>query len=393
MIDRLPLEKRQPLFTDSFNYMRVMNLLLSVLLVLLSACGGNDEPNPITPKPGVEVKWTITPATVALSAKGETKSVLVDANGEWTVKSDQTWCTVNPAQGFSGQTSLKITTTGNSQTQPRTAKLTFSSGEKSHTYTVSQEGAVIENHVPAGYSLVWEEEFNDTRLGGGKPVLPDTKKWWYENFSKGTVNNELQTYVGGFSGTDTVAAIYDGTLKIIARKKGNDIISARMNTTESWTYGYFEARLRVPGGKGTWPAFWMMPKNFTAWPLDGEIDIMEYVGYQPNIVHSSIHTQSYNHVQGTQKTATKPIQNAETEFHIYAVEWTAGYIKGFVDGEEYFRFDNDGKANKHTWPFDAPFYLKLNLAWGGDWGGAQGVDESKLPAVYEIDYVRVFQKK
>ena len=369
-----------------------MNLILSALLVLLSACGEKNDPNPVTPKPGVDVKWTISPATVALAPKGETKSVIVDANGEWTVESDQSWCTVNPGQGFSGQTSLKITATGNHQTEPRTAQLTFSSGENSHTYTVSQGGAVIENYVPDGYSLVWEEEFNANRLSGGKPALPDTEKWWYETAEPGWVNNELQKYVAGVFNGDTVSAIYDGTLKIIARKQGGNVISARINTTESWTYGYFEARLRVPGGRGTWPAFWMMPKNYTAWPLDGEIDIMEYVGYRPNVVQSSIHTQAYNHVQGTEKTATKAIQNAETEFHIYAVEWTAGYIKGFVDGEEYFRFDNDGKGDKHTWPFDAPFYLKLNLAWGGDWGGSQGVDESKLPATYEIDYVRVYQK-
>lgn len=100
-----------------------------------------------------------------------------------------------------------------------------------------------------------------------------------------------------------------------------------------------------------------------------------------------------NHMIGTQKGAQKTISGAETQFHIYAVEWTADYIKGFVDGEEYFRFNNDGAGNKETWPFNVPFYLKLNLAWGGDWGGAQGVDESKLPATYEIDYVRVYQKK
>lgn len=246
--------------------------------------------------------------------------------------------------------------------------------------------------TPPGYTLAWQEEFNDPRLSDGRSSLPNTAKWWYENLPKGAVNNELQTYVGGFSGTDTVAAIYDGTLRIIARKQGDKVISARINTNESWTYGYFEARLKVPGGKGTWPAFWMMPKNFTAWPLDGEIDIMEYVGYRPNVVQSSVHTETYNHVKKTEKTATKTIRNAETEFHVYALEWTADYIKGFVDGEEYFRFNNDKQNNKHTWPFNAPFYLKLNLAWGGDWGGSQGIDESKLPATYEIDYVRVFQK-
>lgn len=369
-----------------------MNGILALVIWLVS-CGSANEPLPVVPQPPVAVKWTITPATVSLSSKGETRNLIVEANGEWTVMSNQSWLTVNPSRGSNGQTSVKITATGNPGEQPRDALLTFSSGDYGITYTVKQEGAIIANHVPKGYTLVWQEEFNADRLNGGKPALPDMKRWWYEAAEPGWVNNELQTYVdGGFRGTDTVAAIYDGTLKIIARKSGNAILSARINTNESWTYGYFEARLRVPGGKGTWPAFWMMPRDFKQWPLDGEIDIMEYVGYRPNVVQSSIHTQAYNHVQRTEKTATKAIQNAETEFHIYAVEWTADYIKGFVDGEEYFRFDNDEAGNKHTWPFNVPFYLKLNLAWGGDWGGSQGVDESKLPAVYEIDYVRVYQR-
>lgn len=369
-----------------------MNLLLFTLLLVLAACGDKNGPEITPPKPEVEVKWSFNPATIAFSAGGETKSVIVSANGAWTVTSGQAWCTADPKQGYNGQTSLKVTATANHLTTARTAELTFTSGKYSQKYTVTQAAGTIENYVPAGYNKVWSEEFNDERLSGGKPALPNTSKWWYENLPKGAVNNELQTYVGGFRGTDTVAAIHDGTLKIIARKSGADIISARINTLESWTYGYFEARLKMPTGKGTWPAFWMMPKNFTAWPLDGEIDIMEYVGYQPNVVHSTVHTEAYNHMIGTQKGASKTIQNAETEFHIYAVEWTAESIKGFVDGVEYFRFNNDGLNNKHTWPFNAPFYLKLNLAWGGDWGGAQGVDESKLPAIYEIDYVRVYQK-
>jgi beta-glucanase (GH16 family) len=165
-----------------------------------------------------------------------------------------------------------------------------------------------------------------------------------------------------------------------------------MNTAQSWTYGYFEARLILPKGKGTWPAFWMLPKDFKNWPDDGEIDIMEEVGYDPNNVSSSIHCKAYYHSIGTQKTAVKRVPTAQTDFHVYAVEWTADYIYGFVDGVRYFTFVNDKKGNKDTWPFNAPFYLKLNLAWGGDWGGAQGVDESILPAVYEVDYVRVYQK-
>ncbi|NLA62144.1 MAG: family 16 glycosylhydrolase, partial [Bacteroidales bacterium] len=294
--------------------------------------------------------------------------------------------------GYNGQTSLKITASSNHTEASRSAELSFVSGEYNYQYEVTQEAGKIDDYVPSGYTLKWQEEFDETASDNGKPILPIESKWWYENFAKGTVNNELQTYVGGFSGTDTVAYISDGTLKIVAKKQGSDVISARINTTESWTYGYFEARLKVPSGKGTWPAFWMMPQNFESWPRDGEIDIMEYVGYDRNVVHSSVHTQAYNNTINTQKTATKKINNAETEFHIYAVEWTEDKIVGYVDGEAYFTFNNDGMGDIKTWPFNKPFYLKLNLAWGGVWGGAQGIDESALPATFEIDYVRVYQK-
>lgn len=248
-------------------------------------------------------------------------------------------------------------------------------------------------HIPSGYELVWQDEFEPINSASKSNTLPSTEKWWYKIAEPKWVNNELQKYVEGVFEGDTVSYVSEGTLKIVAKKHGDNIISARMNTHESWLYGYFEARLKVPGGKGTWPAFWMLPKDFKSWPRDGEIDIMEYVGYRPNVVQSSVHTKSYNHVQQTEKTATKTIENAETDFHIYAVEWTPDYIKGFVDGEEYFHFDNDKRGNVDTWPFDKPFYLKLNLAWGGNWGGSQGIDDSRLPATYEIDYVRVYQKR
>lgn len=249
-------------------------------------------------------------------------------------------------------------------------------------------GNVEEEDPDAGksYQLVWSDEFDYNGL-------PDSQKWWYETGSNGWGNNELQNYVPGVSGMDTCALVSNGTLKIIVQKKNNQVISVRMNTAESWTYGRFEARLKLPVGKGTWPAFWMMPKNFTSWPEDGEIDIMEEVGYRPNYISSSVHCLAYYHKVGTQKTAERLIATAQTEFHVYAVEWTRDYIYGLVDGVRYFTFLNDKKNNKNTWPFNTPFYLKLNLAWGGDWGGAQGLDETALPATYEIDYVRVYQKK
>lgn len=245
-------------------------------------------------------------------------------------------------------------------------------------------------NIPSDYSLVWQDEFNEG-------TLPN-KEWWFETGNHGWGNNELQNYVDRTLGKDTVAKIQDGILTITALKldklyQGSDIISARMNTVKSWKYGYFEARAKVPGGKGTWAAFWMMPKHFTAWPLDGEIDIMEYVGYRPNVTQATTHTDLYNHTINTEKTGTKDIQNAETEFHVYGLEWTEDQITGYVDGIAYFTFKNDHLGDKRTWPFDTPFYLKLNLAIGGNWGGLQGVSEDIFPAKYEIDYVRVYQKK
>lgn len=249
-----------------------------------------------------------------------------------------------------------------------------------------------EMNTPLGYELVWNDEFNEVRGASGKAAMPDETEWWYETGSSGWGNNEIQNYIAGVSGNDTCAVVSDGALKIIAKRQGSEVLSIRMNTIKSWTYGYFEARLKLPSGKGLWPAFWMMPQEFTAWPADGEIDIMEEVGYDPNRIHSSIHTTAYNHKEGTQRTATKIVHGAEGNYHVYALEWTEDYIKGFVDGEEYFYFENDKANNYDTWPFFKPFYLKLNLAWGGDWGGAQGINEDAIPAVYEIDYVRVFQK-
>lgn len=242
--------------------------------------------------------------------------------------------------------------------------------------------------APEGYELVWHDEFDTAGV-----TSPSTDNWWYETGDGGWGNNELQDYVSGgkYNGV-RIAEVSDGTLKITAQKIDGKVRSVRMNTVQSWTYGYFEGRLKLCKGKGTWPAFWMMPKNFRAWPDDGEIDIMEHVGYHENYVSSSIHCKAYYHSIGTQKTNEIHIPTATSEFHTYAVEWTPEYMKFYFDGKLHFTFNNDGKGDKNTWPFNAPFYLKLNLAWGGNWGGAMGIDESCLPTTYEIDYVRVFQK-
>lgn len=240
--------------------------------------------------------------------------------------------------------------------------------------------------APEGYALVWNDEFD---------IDPkDSGKWRFEDWAPGRVNNELQRYVaGGEKGGKKTAQVIDGVLHITAMQHNDEVISARMNSTNSWQYGYMEARIKLPKGKGTWPAFWMMPDDqHLGWPSCGEIDIMEEVGVKPNYTSSSIHTKSYNHVIKTQKTKEIYTTGAEDEFHVYACEWTAESIKFYTDGKQFFEFKNDGNSNNDTWPFNKTFYIILNLAWGGSWGGMNGVDPSALPITMEVDYVRVFQK-
>lgn len=244
--------------------------------------------------------------------------------------------------------------------------------------------------APKGYKLVWADEFEDTS------VNPDN--WTFQVMRAGMVNHELQRYVAGgeFDGQKT-AKVEDGKLIITAMEHNGEVISARMNSKEAWQYGYIEARIKLPQGKGTWPAFWMMPRDARrGWPACGEIDIMEEVGYHANYTSSSIHCKSYYHSIGTQKTQERLTKKAEGEFHTYALEWTPDGIYMYVDGvhdDTTLTFLNDGTGNDDTWPFNKPFYIIMNVAWGGDWGGKEGVDASALPVSMEVDYVRVYQKQ
>ncbi|MDR0667913.1 MAG: family 16 glycosylhydrolase [Prevotellaceae bacterium] len=365
-----------------------IGFFLSAFLCLV-ACGGNNGATP----PDAPVEFSFSPAQLTMPPGDNSARITVTANAEWSVSSDKTWCDYLPYMGYPGETTVKITTAINYTGHPRVATLAFHAGATTQPYTVTQEGEETGVETPDGYVLVWRDEFDAPRSPNGARALPDADKWSYETGDHGWGNNELQNYIPAVAGADTCAALHDGVLKITLRKRGNQTLSVRMNTRHSWLYGYFEARLKLPGGRGTWPAFWMLPENFNTWPDDGEIDIMEEVGYDPDIILSTIHCKAYNHGANTQKSGSRHVPGAEANFHVYAVEWTPDVIRGLVDGECYFEFPNDKRGSKDTWPFNAPFYLKLNLAWGGNWGGAQGVDESALPAVYEIDYVRVFQKQ
>jgi beta-glucanase (GH16 family) len=212
--------------------------------------------------------------------------------------------------------------------------------------------------------------------------------------SKGWVNNELQYYVNHETPAgNLVTEVKDDALVIRCIKEGNKVFSGRVyaKVKRGWTYGYIEGRIKLPKGKGTWPAFWMMPVNFRSWPADGEIDIMEEVGYHPNYVSSSLHATAHVHSNGTQVTHEMLCEGAEDDYHIYGIEWTADKITTYVDGRLQLEYANRG-LGRDDWPYDDPFYIILNLAWGGDWGGAKGVDESALPAEMLVDYVRVYQK-
>ena len=343
--------------------------------------GGKMERIAVTQEPKAQVSVSTTSLT--FGAQASSSNFTVTSNTEWTVSSSAAWCKVTPANGGAGEISVTVNCDENTTNGDRTAKLTVKHADVEQVIDIKQMSDAI--NAPEGYSLVWADEFNSGNM-------PNENLWWYETGAGGWGNNEIQNYVAGKVGNDILAKIDNGILNIICAKIGGQIYSIRMNTKDAWQYGYFEARLKLPKGKGTWPAFWAMPKNYTSWPGDGEIDIMEEVGYHPNYVSSSIHCNAYNHPNNTQKTAEILVPTAQEDFHVYAMEWTADYIKTYVDGKLLFSFNNDKKGDKNTWPFNAPFYLKLNLAWGGNWGGAQGVDESCLPAVYQVDYVRVFQK-
>lgn len=375
-----------------------MKKVLPVLLLMMGfvACSSGEGANGDEP-PVIEVSLQCTPKELSFDAKEKlTLSIGVSCNREWTAYSNEDWI----ACKISGNT-VSVTVTENEKYEERTGAVIVKSGSTRETISVKQaakpEMATGDIVVPEGYRLVWHDEFDDKSKD-----MPNTDHWYYETAEPGWVNNELQTYIAGKKGDIQTSEVSHGTLKIRAIKDGDRIYSARLNTRgeggkagKGWKYGYFEASLKLPVGKGTWPAFWMMPVASSNWPDCGEIDIMEEVGCVPNEVSSSIHCKAYYHAINTQKTAKKTLEGAQEEFHTYALEWDETEIKTYVDGVLLFRYkpEDYGKRNEQTWPFDKEFELKLNLAWGGDWGGMMGVDESCLPATYEIDYVRVFQKK
>jgi beta-glucanase (GH16 family) len=238
------------------------------------------------------------------------------------------------------------------------------------------------------WRLVWSEEFD-------RPGAPDPATWSYE--SGYLRNKEAQFYTAD---RPQNVRVENGRLILEAHlhpEPGAEhrITSGSITTRgkREFLYGRIAVRAKVPTGRGTWPAIWTLglpPNGPAKWPAQGEIDIMEYVGFDPARIHANIHTSAYNHVKRTGKGAAIKLAEPWTRFHEFAVEWHEDRLEFFVDDTRYFVFRRES-ADPAVWPFAHPHYLKLNLAIGGTWGGAKGIDESLFPHRFEVDYVRYYQ--
>jgi beta-glucanase (GH16 family) len=253
---------------------------------------------------------------------------------------------------------------------------------------------LTQNMEGSEWVLAWSDEFE---VDG----LPDETKWTYDIGNWGWGNNELQYYTVA---RPENARIEDGNLIIEAHKgdMGEKWTSARLTTREktAFVYGKIEIRAKVPKERGNWAAGWTLGDSYVdelSWPYCGEIDIMESVGYEINDTtgngraHASVHCGAYYFKLNNHRTGIIDVQNMNEEFHLYAIEWTPDYIKAFVDDVEYFHYDDT--SDSLTWPFDEPQNLILNLAMGGGWGGAMGMDESISSQKIVFDYVRVYERQ
>lgn len=254
--------------------------------------------------------------------------------------------------------------------------------------TVYEPSRVIE--IPSGYSkMIFHDEFD---VDG----MPNPKYWGYE---QGYVRGgEMQYY--------TVARpentyIKDGKLHIVtlndnwtdAQGTTHAVTSASVMTKDKvkFTYGRVDIRAKLPICLGSWPALWMMPNDdvYGYWPNSGEIDIIEHVGFNPNIIYFTAHCAEQNGANNSYHYSTA-VPTCTTEFHVYSLVWTESKLEWLIDGKRKFSIVNRASTWR-GWPFNRDFYLIMNTAFGGSWGAQKGVDVTALPITFEIDYVRVFQ--
>lgn len=248
------------------------------------------------------------------------------------------------------------------------------------------------------YELLWEDNFDGDKLN---------ENYWTSEKGGGGGNGEKQYYT-----EDGNVTLKDGILTITARKEQTtspitgvtyDYTSARIITKNKvkFSYGKIEASINLPAGRGTWPAFWMMPNDnaYGGWPRSGEIDIMEHVGSDPTMISHAFHTKNKNTSTGTNWGRKTYINGVEGNFHTYTLEWEEDYLDGqdafifYVDGNQTAINVADKDITWEDWPFNKDFYIILNLAMGGSWGGT--IDDSIFdnPVEMKVDWVRVYQRK
>lgn len=237
--------------------------------------------------------------------------------------------------------------------------------------------------------LVWQDEFNYS----GKP---DPSKWSYDVGARKWGNGEIQYYTEGAN-----VEVKDGQMILVGKIEpfeDSPYTSCRMTTYQKrhFQYGRIEVRAKVPTNGGSWPAIWMLPVDFkeqkVGWPACGEIDIMEHVTHLMDTIHVSLHTELYNHAIKTQRTYLEKRPGFTNHFHTFGIDWTEDAIEFFVDGVPYHRFEKHEKGfdtSVKGWPFDKPYYLIINIAIGGTWGGK--VKEDEYPCYFPIEFVRYYE--
>jgi beta-glucanase (GH16 family) len=237
-----------------------------------------------------------------------------------------------------------------------------------------------------GWNLVWQDEFDGTEL--------NRENWTFDMGGGGWGNAEWEAY----SDRPENVRVVNGMLVIEAREEeitfsGLPYSSARIKTQglHAWQYGRIEARLKLPYGQGIWPAFWMLGENIPqkGWPGSGEIDIMEFIGREPDHIYATVHAPGYSGGNGVGSSLVVPVDTMKNDFHVYAIEWQENEIRWYLDDQEYFKATAEDVPN--TWIFDHPFFIIMNVAVGGRWPGYPN-KTTTFPQFLFVDYVRVYQR-
>jgi beta-glucanase (GH16 family) len=360
--------------------------------LLVSACGGGGGSESDTSPPTVSISSAAAPGGTVLFTFAFSESV-----GTSFAAEDVTVTGGNTAAAVSQVDATHYTLSV--QPVSGTVSVTLGAGrfsDSSHNVNVaaaSHSYTDVGSSVPAGYRLVWADEFST-------PGLPDSSKWAYDTFRNpvGWFNNELQYYADARLENSSIA---DGVLALTAIRErltsaadyGNQNFSSARLITQgkfSFTYGFVEVRAKLPCSLGTWPAIWTLGMPADNWPVNGEIDIMEQRGVSAAdkaTVLGTLHMPA--HFAGGGLTASRSVPDACTAFHRYQLKWTARQIEIGIDGVVYNTYAKPAGATASTWPFDVPQFILLNLAIGGDLGGPvpAGFTSDRL----QVDYVRVYQ--